>query len=179
MSNNSEVESSAKIADGGGVAVAAVAPQSQEIEEGKGLSIYAIAGIAVFVSMMISLSLLAGYHTFFAKKTKVGMVDIASILETSELVFTEMLSGERVTDADREAAFELVRQTGPKLDAAIAELQASCECVLLTKAAVIGSEPIDYTPLVKTKLGIDTVDTKSLQERIRKSLNPKGAGGSE
>lgn len=143
-------------------------------DNSKPMSVYAIAGIAAFVSVVVSVSAIAGYHTLFGQKQKIGMVDIAGILETSEVMFTEMLSRGRVSDTDRQAAYELVRETGPKLDAAIAELQHTCDCVLMTKAAVVGAGAIDYTPQVKAALGLDKVDVKALQARIRDAMQGQG-----
>ena len=150
-----------------------------KVDDNKPMSIYALAGVAAFVSIIVSVSVMAGYHALFAQKQKIGMVDIAGILETSEVVFTEMLSRDRVSDVDRQAAYDLVKETGPKLDAAITELQHTCDCVLMTKAAVVGAGAIDYTPQVKAKLGIDKVDVKALQERIRDAMQGKQKGGQE
>lgn len=155
------------------------AAQATGPDDNKPMSVYAIAGIAAFVSVIVSVSAMAGYHALFAQKQKIGMVDIAGILETSEVVFTEMLSRGRVSDVDRQAAYDLVRETGPKLDAAIAELQHTCDCVLMTKAAVVGAGAIDYTPQVKAKLGIDKVDVKALQARIRDVMQGKKKEGQE
>lgn len=148
-------------------------------DDPKPLSVYAVAGIAAFVSLIVAISSMAGYHALFGQKQKVGVVDIVGILETSEVMFTEMLSRGRVSDDDRQAAYDMVRQTGPKLDAAIAELQRSCDCVLMTKAAVVGSGAIDYTPQVKATLGIDKVDVKALQTRIRDAMQGKKKEGQE
>lgn len=177
MRTNVKNEEMAPLNNPHGSALAVSAEPGEE--EAKPLSVYAIAGIALFISLIVSLSVAAGYNAIFGQKTRIGVVDIAGVLETSELVFTEMLSGDNVSDADREAAYELVRETGPKLDAAIVELQNACECVLLTKAAVIGSEAIDYTPQIKAKLGIDKADVKELQASIRRSMKAKESKGDE
>jgi len=143
------------------------------------LSVYTVAAIAVFVSLVISIAALAGYHGFFANKQRIGIVDITGILETSELIFTEKLSalsGDKVTDADRESAYDLVRDTGNKLDAALTQIQNTCNCVLMTKAAVIGNGAIDFTPQVKAALGIDKVDVQALQERVRNAIAIKSPG---
>lgn len=140
-------------------------------EDARPWSVYAIAGVAAFVSIVVSGSALAGYHALFGHKEKIGMVDIAGILETSEAMFTEILAKPNVTDADREAAYTLVRQTGPRLEAALSEVQAACGCLLLAKAAVVGAGAIDYTPQVKASIGIDKVDLGAVQGRIRDAMS--------
>lgn len=147
-----------------------------EVQKLSTTSPYVVAAIALIVSITVCILSLSIYHTFFYKKQKIGTVDIVGVLEMSEIVFAEMLSRKK-TESDRQEAFALVRDAGAKLDAALTELQDSCDCILMTSAAVIGKGAIDYTPLVKNKLGLDKVDLKVLKDRIRDSMNTKPEAG--
>ncbi len=155
----------------------AASPDTRDdVESGRGVSLYIIAAVSAFIALVISVSAIAIYHARFSDQQKIGMVDIAGILEISEVVFTDMLAKPNLTDSDRNDAYDLVRETGPKLDAAIADLQAKCHCLLMTKAAVVGYGAIDYTSEIKTALGLHKVDVKAMQERIKASMLDKPAG---
>jgi hypothetical protein len=151
----------------------ALAEKFKQGDDSKQLSVYGVAIVSAFVCLVVCVSILAVYHSIFSQKQKIGMVDIAGILETSELMFTDMLTKPNVNDVDRQSAYDMVKQTGPRLDAAISELQRSCDCLLVTKAAVIGNAAIDYTLQVKAMMGIDKVDVKSIQARVRDVINTK------
>jgi len=127
------------------------------------------AMVSALTSALVCGSMLGGYH-WMQKKSQIGVVDVASILETSELMFTEMLTKPDVSDKDRANAYDLVKQTGPKVQAAIAQIQSECNCVLLTKAAVVAGHTTDFTPQAKAILGLDTVDTQAIKARLKDSM---------
>ena len=127
------------------------------------------AMVSALTSALVCGSMLGAYH-WMQKKSQIGVVDVASILETSELMFTEMLTKPDVSDKDRANAYDLVKQTGPKVQAAIAQIQSECNCVLLTKAAVVAGNTSDFTPQAKAILGLDTVDTQAIKARLKDSM---------
>ena len=125
--------------------------------------------VSALTSALVCGSMLGAYH-WMQKKTQIGVVDVASILETSELMFTEMLTKPDVSDKDRANAYDLVKQTGPKVQAAIAQIQSECNCVLLTKAAVVAGNTSDFTSQAKAILGLDAVDTQAIKARLKESM---------
>ena len=136
--------------------------------------------VSALTSAIVCASMLGGYH-WMQKKPQLGVVDLASILETSELMFTEMLTKPDVSDRDRAAAYELVKQTGPKVEAAIAQIQSECDCVVLTKAAVVAGNARDFTAQAKSLLGLDAVDAQAIRARVKDAMASKvgaAAGGS-
>ena len=153
-------------------------PVEDSVEE-KSITVMMVAGISLFVSLICVISAIFIYQQFFLQKQKIGVVDLKSVLETAELVFTEQLSRPNVTDDDRKKAYEIVKDTGEKIQLAIEDIQASCDCVLMTKAAVIGGSANDYTLQVKQVLGLDTVDTKALQARVVDAMTGKLPGSND
>lgn len=153
------------------------APDAQVESDAGRISLYGIAGVAAFVSLVVGSSLLAGYHAIVAPSNKFAMVDVAGVLETKEVVFTEIITKPGVSDQDRAAAYEMVRQTGPQLDAALGELQKECDCIILAKAAVVGDGAVDLTPRLRARLGIEHVDVKAIQSTIRARMAPEGKEG--
>ena len=139
-------------------------------------SVLMTALVSALTSAIVCGSVLGAYH-WMQKKTQIGVVDVASILETSELMFTDMLTKPDVSDRDRAAAYDLVRQTGPKVEAAIAQIQSACNCVVLTKAAVVAGDTTDYTAQAKRLLGLDAVDAQAIRARVKDSMASK-AGAS-
>jgi len=129
----------------------------------------AVAALAVPTALaaLVSCTSIAVYHVAFAPRVKMATIDLATVLEASEVLFTEIVAKPGATDADRAAAYELVRQTGPKLDAAIGALQARCGCVLLARPAVIGSGSIDLTADLKAIMGLDRVDLDASKARLK------------
>ena len=78
-------------------------------------------------------------------------------------------------------AYELVKQTGPKVEAAIAQIQSECDCVVLTKAAVVAGNARDFTGQAKSLLGLDAVDAQAIRARVKDAMASKvgtAAGGS-
>ncbi len=103
---------------------------------------------------------------------RVGMVDVQEIMETLELQFTSLVTKPNVSDADRDAAYELVKQSAPRIETLLATIQRDCACLLLTRASVVaGSAVTDYTPQIKVALGLDRVDIATLKTQVRESMS--------
>lgn len=136
-------------------------------------SLYGQAALSGLVSLAVSVAVLAGYHVMTQGKSKPGMVDVASLLEINELIFTEKISKPGASEADKEQALEQVKHAAPKIEQAVLEIQQECNCLLLTKPAVVGDTAIDYTPRIRKALGFDSVDAAQLQARIRGHMRSK------
>ena len=104
-------------------------PLEDTVEE-KSISVMMVAGISLFVSLICIISAIFIYQQFFLQKQKIGVVDLKSVLETAELVFTEQLSRPNVTDDDRKRAYEIVKDTGEKIQLAIGRCCINTEPVL-------------------------------------------------
>lgn len=141
-------------------------------------SLYFQAAFCAAVSLVVCVLVIAGYHLLMQSKTKTGMIDVAALLEANEVMFTERISRPNVTEADKEQAMEFARQTGPKIERAVFDIQQECKCLLLAKAAVVGDTAIDYTPRVKAAIGMESVDVAQLQERIRNRMKVSTDSGS-
>ena len=150
--------------------------QDDSLQASSSSSVLKTALVSALTSAIVCGSVLGAYH-WMQKKTQIGVVDVASILETSELMFTDMLTKPDVSDRDRVAAYDLVRQTGPKVESAIAQIQSACNCVVLAKAAVVAGNATDYTAQAKRVLGLDGVDAQMIKARLKGSMASK-AGAS-
>ena len=145
------------------------------------IAMFAISALIAISVVVIGLTI---YHNRFGERQKIGVVDIPGVLKSSEMIFTDMISRAGSTDADRQQAYELVRTTGPKIEQALNDIQAECDCLLMAKAAVVGGSHVDYTPKVREVLGISEVNEQAVQERLRDALigrggaNPNALGSS-
>lgn len=109
------------------------------------------------------------YTHFFAKtKTNFGYVDIKTVVDTGQLKFTAKIANQQATDADRAAAYDYAASFGRDLSKTLDAVQQQCECVLMTKAAMIvgGDSATDYTPQVLKALNLEGLDITSLQSQI-------------
>lgn len=138
-------------------------------------SLYGQAALSGLVALVVSAAVLTTYHFITHAKSKPGMVDVASLLEVNELIFTERISKPGASEADKELALEQVRHAAPKIEQAVFEIQKECDCLLLAKPAVVGDTAIDYTPRIRKVLGFENVDTAQLQARIRGHMRSKSS----
>lgn len=82
--------------------------------------------------------------------SKLAVVDVNDALDERRLQFVKMLSAPDVTDAQRSAAYDFVRQSSQDTNAALQTVIAGCNCIVLSKAAVLNGGALrDLTPDVK------------------------------
>ena len=116
----------------------------------------------ILVSALISLAnaaaLIAAYHLWgdAHPHPRIAMLDVAEIYRLKESEFSALLMKPGATAADRAKAIELARTFGTELSALTLSLPAECNCLVLTKAAVVGSgnSVADLTPEVKRRFGL-------------------------
>jgi hypothetical protein len=87
-----------------------------------------------------------------------GFVDLGGIMAVKEQQFTAMLTKANITEADRAAAFDMVKLVGTQVEGSLKAVRDECKCILLVKGAVVSVDHpslTDYTPLLKAKLGMD------------------------
>ena len=119
-------------------------------------------GRAIVLSLLISLAntaaMVAAYHAFNGGHTypKIAMLDIAEIYRLKESEFAALLIKPGASEADRAKAIELARTFGTELVALTDRLPAECNCLVLTKPAVVagGNSVPDLTPEVKRRFGL-------------------------
>jgi hypothetical protein len=109
------------------------------------LSLIALA-VALFIAAMV----------FSAPKAPAyGVIDLKAVTEKREADFAALLTKPNVTDQDRAAAYDLVKQFAAHLDAAVKATREECKCTLMVKAAVIANDSTsvpDYTDRVRKHL---------------------------
>ena len=68
----------------------------------------------------------------------------------------------------------MIGKFAKEMEATIAEMQQECGCLLLVKAAVVkASSSEDMTPVLKQRLGMDSLD----QAQLLRQLQSQGGGG--
>jgi hypothetical protein len=83
----------------------------------------------------------------------VGVVDVSEIYRTTEAEFSALLTASK-SDEERQRALDLANALAKRLSAALDELPADCQCLVMLKSAVAGTpaSTLDLTPLLKAKL---------------------------
>lgn len=136
-----------------------------------------MALVASLVTLVITACALLLYHANFVRTLpRFGTVDVASVVGMSELVFAELIARPTATDVERTQAITMAQELGPKLEAALRDIERQCGCILLTKAAVVGSSIADHTPALKTAMGLDAVNEEALRMKMEQyAANPAAA----
>ena len=114
--------------------------------------------MSVLISLANTAALIAAYHAFNGAHPhpKIAMLDIAEIYRLKESEFAALLIKPGASEADRAKAIELARTFGTELVALTDRLPAECNCLVLTKPAVVagGNSVPDLTPEVKRRFGL-------------------------
>jgi len=135
-----------------------------------------------FIALSCSMVVAAGYHMLVRSQLPlpIATVDLQSVVEAKELQFTDIVTRAGATDADRDRAFQLVASLGGELETAVNELRNECRCMVLVRAAVVGSAPNDLTGALRKKMGVSEVDVAALRERLRQTrMAPSSAASSQ
>lgn len=106
--------------------------------------------------MLICALMIGIYHVSFNRKPhqNIAVVDLSDIVSTKQKQFVSLITKKNATDADRKAAYELVKAFGPSLQETLGEVQKDCSCILVSKQAVLAGNVEDRTAEFKAKLGI-------------------------
>ena len=117
-----------------------------------------VIAVSVLISLANGAALLAAYHAWNGAHTvpRIAMLDVAEIYRLKESEFAALLMKPGASEADRARAIELARSFGTELAALTERLPAECNCLVLTKPAVVagGSNVPDLTPEVKRRFGL-------------------------
>jgi len=102
--------------------------------------------------------LLAAYHAWNAghERLRIATLDVGEIYRLKENQFTAILMKPGASEADRAQAIELARTFGTELAALTQTLPRECDCLVLSKAAVVGGgqDIPDITPQIKRRFGL-------------------------
>lgn len=130
-----------------------------------------LVGVTAFVSLVIMSIGFASYHYFMKKHTSpFGTVDIENIVEINQMRLVAMVSAPGAGDKERGLAFDAAKSFGQKMTDAISQVETECGCVLLARAAVIGSSQNDYTVRTKEILGMGNLDLDSMKKQFHDSM---------
>lgn len=110
----------------------------------------------ILIASLVSIVVVSLYHVttrYVLKPPAYVVINLAEVVEAKEKVFTDMLSKPGITDADRGAAYELVKKFGADMEKEVANIQRDCNCMVFVKGALLaGAE--DKTPDLKKRLGL-------------------------
>jgi len=119
------------------------------------------------LSWFMAAAVVFAYHKLvYSKSRAFAIVDINEIVNIKQLQFQQILVKSNVTDRDRTTAYEMVTELGKILPEKVELLHQQCNCVILTKGAVIGGEAMDLTENLKAELGLAGISSKSLKEQM-------------
>jgi len=159
--NNKSTETSAPVVENSSPATEN--PESQEKLAIDWRQLLVTGGVTFFVAA----TMLFSYHKLvYSKSRAFAIVDINEIVNIKQLQFQQILVKSNVTDLDRTKAYEMVTELGKVLPEKVEKLHQDCNCVILTKGAVIGGEALDLTEQLKTELGLGGISSKSLKEQM-------------
>ena len=106
--------------------------------------------VCTLLSLANSVVTMVAYHVWFAGTAgpRLAMLDVAEIYRLKESQFSALIMKPNASEADRAQAIELARAFGTDLAAMTRSLPRECGCLVLTKAAVVGSgsDIPDLTP---------------------------------
>lgn len=118
-------------------------------------SILSDAGRFGFI-MLICALMIGIYHFSFNSKPQqtLATVDLKDIYSAKEKQFAALITKKGVTDADRGAAYEMVKAFGPQLQKSINDVQHDCNCIVISRQAILAGNVEDKTAELKVKLGM-------------------------
>lgn len=105
-------------------------------------------------------------HAVQGQPPRFAIADVEEVFSIAQLQMTDLVTRKDVTDREREQAFELASQFGPKIEAALDAIQAECACLLLVRGALARGRLPDYTDGLKRAIGVDGLDVAALKKRV-------------
>jgi hypothetical protein len=96
------------------------------------------------------------YHYAVRKHATFGVVNLGQVYREKEQEFTNTITAQGVTDADRDKAIKSAQDFAARLPKAMQSLSDDCGCVVLMGNAVgaIPAGVIDLTPALRKKVGL-------------------------
>lgn len=137
----------------------------------RGGSLLTTAAVAAGVSMVVALSTVGCLMATGIGKSKVATLDLSGIVEIEQMRMTALMMRKDTTEDERMRAMSRAKTFGASLTNTIAELQASCKCVIVTRNAVIGQADLDLTEEAKAKLGMAGIDLDQARASAEQAID--------
>jgi len=147
-------------------------------DESTGVTVSSLM-VSVVAAVFVCLVGLASYHTWFAyKPASFAKVNLAEIIEIRQLQFSMGVAATDLANkaAAREEAVAKIALIGKEIESAVADLSDYCGCTLLVTGAVVSSDLPDYTPLLKERMGLGSINLESLRQQASAALSPPISG---
>lgn len=111
--------------------------------------------LTVVLSVLATLIVLApvAYVAYAALPPRVATVDLQKLIEEEQQRTLGIVAKSgSLTEEQRATVEQLTIEFAKKLSAAVEQLGASCRCVIVNKAALLGGRADDYTDQVRESL---------------------------
>jgi hypothetical protein len=126
-------------------------------EVGPGSTVLAML-INMLAILILSALLVLAYHHFYVLKAippRLVTLDVNEILELKQLESSLNLLKGGTDDKNALALYRNISDFAKTLEAEVRRLQTECECVLIVRSAVIGSDHMDdLTAILKERVGL-------------------------
>jgi hypothetical protein len=115
--------------------------------------------VAMVLAASVFLTLLAlapvGYIAYRNAPPRIATVDLQKLVEEEQKRTMDVLAkgGGSVTDEQRSAVEKLTVDFARKLSLSIDQVGIECGCVIVNKAALLGGTTLDYTQIVRDRIG--------------------------
>ena len=110
----------------------------------------------VLTSVLVTLLALApiGFMAYRSRPPSIATVDLQKLVEEEEKrTIAALGSGQNISAEQRATLEKLTIDFAKRLSSSIDALGAECKCVIVNKAALLGGVTIDYTDLVRERMG--------------------------
>jgi hypothetical protein len=113
-------------------------------------------GLILLCCVITTTAGIALYHYAIHKHVAFGVVNLGQVYREKEQEFTNTITAQGVTDADRDKAIKSAQDFAARLPKAMQALSDDCGCVVLMGNAVGGvpAGVIDLTPALRKKVGL-------------------------
>jgi hypothetical protein len=135
-----------------------------------GVTIYGIAAIATFCSLIAITVALLGYHHYFDKDTRIAVVNLDEVMEAKQLQLAAMVKKSGMTEKDQLAAYDAAAGFGKDLQEAIERVQEECDCLLLISNAVVSQNRLNLTGRIKELAGLGDLDIAALKKSLEQQM---------
>jgi hypothetical protein len=116
------------------------------------------AALLVGVNALVSAALIALVHLWLVPERlpALAVLDVAELYRLKELQVAAVLVKRDASDEERAGALRRAAGFGTEVSTLLQVLPGECRCVVLSRGAVMGSEPLlrDLTPEVRRRLGL-------------------------
>ncbi|MDI9335455.1 MAG: hypothetical protein QM520_00255 [Gammaproteobacteria bacterium] len=131
-------------------------------------SILAITALLVF--SLLTAFAWTNYRNSLARPS-MGVVALDDIFTATELYFAELLTRKGLSEEEKQATYQAIKNLPTDIDLAIHKLESECRCWVFNKSAVLSQAATDYTSEIKTRILPNSPDLAELQRRINERMS--------